>query len=158
LDQLLLSLAALAGFAFDDMTRMKAGDYCAWDAGSSGCSLLPDCWRSTWRRSGPPDNPMSNGCWSYDSNRIYRSRYVVRPGWTDAGPVGSRFRASTRAGVSVPRHCARSGNTEHSLGITGEMGLDEAIPQLTDAKLNALEAEERTRNRPGAPWPTVCVP
>ena len=28
-----------------------------------------------------------------------------------------------------------------SLGITGEMGLDEAIPQLTDAKLTALEAE-----------------
>ncbi len=28
-----------------------------------------------------------------------------------------------------------------SLGITGEMGLDEAIPQLSDAKLMALEAE-----------------
>ena len=30
----------------------------------------------------------------------------------------------------------------HSLGITGELGLDEAIPQLTDAKLAAaLEAD-----------------
>jgi uncharacterized alpha-E superfamily protein len=28
-----------------------------------------------------------------------------------------------------------------SLGITGEMGLDEAIPQLTDAKLMALESD-----------------
>jgi uncharacterized alpha-E superfamily protein len=27
-----------------------------------------------------------------------------------------------------------------SLGITGEMGLDEAIPQLTEAKLMALES------------------
>jgi uncharacterized alpha-E superfamily protein len=28
-----------------------------------------------------------------------------------------------------------------SLGITGELGLDEAIPQLTDAKLMALESD-----------------
>jgi len=29
----------------------------------------------------------------------------------------------------------------HLAGITGELGLDEAIPQLTDAKLMALESD-----------------
>jgi len=79
---------------------------------------------------------------AYDSNRIYRSRYVVAPRLGPMLDLLVRDSEHPRALAFQYRAIARDLETLNtSLGITGEMGLDEAIPQLTDAKLNALEAE-----------------
>src|SRR5262249_41353749 len=78
----------------------------------------------------------------YDSTRIYRSRYVVAP---RLGPMldllvrdSEHPRALAFQWRAIGRDLEILGN---SLGITGEIGLDEGIPQLTDAKLAALEAD-----------------
>jgi len=79
---------------------------------------------------------------AYDSNRIYRSRYVVAPRLGPMLDLLVRDSEHPRALAFQARAIARDLETlATSLGITGEMGLDEAIPQLTDAKLTALEAD-----------------
>jgi uncharacterized alpha-E superfamily protein len=77
-----------------------------------------------------------------DSTRIYRSRYVVAP---RLGPMLDLLvcdpehpRALAFQSRAIARDLEILGT---SLGIAGELGLDEAIPQLTDAKLVALEAD-----------------
>src|SRR5262249_52567591 len=79
---------------------------------------------------------------AYDSIRIYRSRYVVAP---RLGPMLDLLVCVSEHPPALAFQCraiARDLDTlAGSLGITGEMGLDEAIPHLTDAKLTSLEAD-----------------
>ena len=143
LDQLLLSLAALAGFAFDDMTQdegwrlLRVGRRLERLQFAAG--LLAQHLASEWATR------QSHVEWlleAYDSNRIYRSRYVVAPRLGPMLDLLVRDSEHPRALAFQCRAIARDLETlATSLGITGEMGLDEAIPQLTDARLTALEAE-----------------
>jgi uncharacterized alpha-E superfamily protein len=143
LDQLLLSLAALAGFAFDDMTQdegwrlLRVGRRLERLQFAAG--LLAQHLASEWATR------QSHVEWlleAYDSNRIYRSRYVVAPRLGPMLDLLVRDSEHPRALAFQCRAIARDLETLNtSLGITGEMGLDEAIPQLTDARLIALETE-----------------
>lgn len=143
LDQLLLSLTALAGFAFDDMTQdegwrlLRVGRRLERLQFAAG--LLAQHLASSWATR------RSHVEWlleAYDSNRIYRSRYVVAP---RLGPMLDLLVSDSehpRALAFQSRAIARDlEKVNTSLGITGELGIDEAIPQLTDAKLAALETE-----------------
>jgi uncharacterized circularly permuted ATP-grasp superfamily protein/uncharacterized alpha-E superfamily protein len=143
LDQLLLSLAALAGFAFDDMTQdegwrlLRVGrrlERLQFAAGLLAQHLASE--RAT---------RQSHVEWlleAYDSTRIYRSRYVVAPRLGPMLDLLVRDSEHPRALAFQWRAIARDLETlATSLGITGELGLDEAIPQLSDAKLMALESE-----------------
>jgi len=143
LDQLLLSLAALAGFAFDDMTQdegwrlLRVGrrlERLQFAAGLLAQHLASE--RAT---------RQSHVEWlleAYDSTRIYRSRYVVAPRLGPMLDLLVRDPEHPRALAFQWRAIARDLETlATSLGITGEMGLDEAIPQLPDAKLMALESD-----------------
>lgn len=143
LDQLLLSLAALAGFAFDDMTQdegwrlLRVGrrlERLQFAAGLLARHLSSEC-----------ANRQSHIEWlleAYDSIRVYRSRYVVAP---RLGPMLDLLVSDSEHPRALAFQCraiARDLETlSRSLGITGEMGLDEAIPQLTEAKLRMLESE-----------------
>jgi uncharacterized circularly permuted ATP-grasp superfamily protein/uncharacterized alpha-E superfamily protein len=143
LDQLLLSLAALAGFAFDDMTQdegwrlLRVGRRLERLQFAAG--LLAQHLASEWATH------PSHVEWlleAYDSTRIYRSRYVVAPRLGSMLDLLVRDPEHPRALAFQWRAIARDLQTlATSLGITGELGLDEAIPQLTDAKLMALEAD-----------------
>jgi uncharacterized alpha-E superfamily protein len=143
LDQLLLSLAALAGFAFDDMTQdegwrlLRVGRRLERLQFAAG--LLAQHLASEWATR------QSHVEWlleAYDSTRIYRSRYVVAPRLGPMLDLLVRDSEHPRALAFQWRAIARDLETlATSLGITGEMGLDEAIPQLTDAKLMALESD-----------------
>ena len=139
LDQLLLSLSALAGFAFDDMTQdegwrlLRVGRRLERLQFAAG--LLAQHLASEWATR------QSHVEWlleAYDSTRIYRSRYVVAP---RLGPMLDLLVSDAehpRALAFQSRAIARDLETlATSLGITGEMALDEAIPQLTDARLLA---------------------
>ena len=143
LDHLLLSLAALAGFAFDDMTQdegwrlLRVGRRLERLQFAAG--LLAQHLASEWATR------QSHVEWlleAYDSTRIYRSRYVVAPRLGPMLDLLVRDPEHPRALAFQWRAIARDLETlATSLGITGELGLDEAIPQLTDAKLMALEAD-----------------
>jgi uncharacterized circularly permuted ATP-grasp superfamily protein/uncharacterized alpha-E superfamily protein len=143
LDQLLLSLAALAGFAFDDMTQdegwrlLRIGRRLERLQFAAG--LLAEHLGSEWATR------QSHVEWlleAYDSTRIYRSRYVVAPRLGPMLDLLVRDPEHPRALAFQWRAIARDLEIlASSLGITGEIGLDEAIPQLSDAKLMALEAE-----------------
>jgi len=143
LDQLLLSLAALAGFAFDDMTQdegwrlLRVGRRLERLQFAAG--LLAQHLASEWATR------QAHVEWlleAYDSTRIYRSRYVVAPRLGPMLDLLVRDPEHPRALAFQWRAIARDLETlATSLGITGEMGLDEAIPQLTDAKLMALESD-----------------
>lgn len=143
LDQLLLSLAALAGFAFDDMTQdegwrlLRVGRRLERLQFAAG--LLAQHLASEWATR------QSHVEWlleAYDSTRIYRSRYVVAPRLGPMLDLLVRDSEHPRALAFQWRAIARDLETlASSLGITGELGLDEAIPQLTDAKLMALESD-----------------
>jgi uncharacterized circularly permuted ATP-grasp superfamily protein/uncharacterized alpha-E superfamily protein len=143
LDQLLLSLAALAGFAFDDMTQdegwrlLRVGRRLERLQFAAG--LLAQHLASEWATR------QSHVEWlleAYDSTRIYRSRYVVAPRLGPMLDLLVRDSEHPRALAFQWRAIARDLETlATSLGITGELGLDEAIPQLSDAKLMALESE-----------------
>jgi uncharacterized circularly permuted ATP-grasp superfamily protein/uncharacterized alpha-E superfamily protein len=143
LDQLLLSLAALAGFAFDDMTQdegwrlLRVGRRLERLQFAAG--LLAQHLASEWATR------QSHVEWlleAYDSSRIYRSRYVVAPRLGPMLDLLVRDSEHPRALAFQWRAIARDLEIlATSLGITGEMGLDEAIPQLTDAKLMALESD-----------------
>jgi uncharacterized circularly permuted ATP-grasp superfamily protein/uncharacterized alpha-E superfamily protein len=143
LDQLLLSLAALAGFAFDDMTQDEG-----WRLLRIGRRLE----RLQFAAGLLAEHLASEGAtrqshveWlleAYDSTRIYRSRYVVAPRLGPMLDLLVRDSEHPRALAFQWRAIARDLEIlGTSLGITGEIGLDEAIPQLTDAKLAALEAD-----------------
>jgi uncharacterized alpha-E superfamily protein len=143
LDQLLLSLTALAGFAFDDMTQdegwrlLRVGRRLERLQFAAG--LLAQHLASSWATRGSHVEWLLE---AYDSNRIYRSRYVVAP---RLGPMLDLLVSDSehpRALAFQSRAIARDlEKVNNSLGITGELGIDEAIPQLTDAKLAALETE-----------------
>jgi uncharacterized circularly permuted ATP-grasp superfamily protein/uncharacterized alpha-E superfamily protein len=143
LDQLLLSAAALAGFAFDDMTQdegwrlLRVGRRLERLQFAAG--LLAQHLASSWATR------RSHVEWlleAYDSNRIYRSRYVVAPRLGPMLDLLVRDSEHPRALAFQSRAIARDlEKVNNSLGITGELGIDEAIPQLTDAKLAALEAD-----------------
>jgi uncharacterized circularly permuted ATP-grasp superfamily protein/uncharacterized alpha-E superfamily protein len=143
LDQLLLSLAALAGFAFDDMTQdegwrlLRVGRRLERLQFAAG--LLAQHLASSWATR------QSHVEWlleAYDSNRIYRSRYVVAPRLGPMLDLLVRDSEHPRALAFQSRAIARDlEKVNNSLGITGELGIDEAIPQMSDAKLAALEAD-----------------
>jgi uncharacterized circularly permuted ATP-grasp superfamily protein/uncharacterized alpha-E superfamily protein len=143
LDQLLLSVAALAGFALDDMTQdegwrlLRVGRRLERLQFAAG--LLAEHLGSEWATR------ASHVEWlleAYDSTRIYRSRYVVAPRLGPMLDLLVRDSEHPRALAFQARAIARDLETlANSLGITGEMGLDEAIPPLTDARLSALESD-----------------
>jgi uncharacterized circularly permuted ATP-grasp superfamily protein/uncharacterized alpha-E superfamily protein len=143
LDQLLLSLAALAGFAFDDMTQdegwrlLRVGrrlERLQFAAGLLAKHLASD--------SATRPAHVEWLLEAYDSGRIYRSRYVVAPRLGPMLDLLVRDSEHPRALAFQWRAIARDlEKLATSLGITGELGLDEAIPQLTDSKLMDLEAE-----------------
>jgi uncharacterized alpha-E superfamily protein len=140
---LLLSLAALAGFAFDDMTQdegwrlLRVGRRLERLQFAAG--LLARHLASEWATR------QSHVEWlleAYDSTRIYRSRYVVAPRLGPMLDLLVRDSEHPRALAFQWRAIARDLEIlANSLGITGELGLDEAIPQLTDARLMALESD-----------------
>jgi uncharacterized circularly permuted ATP-grasp superfamily protein/uncharacterized alpha-E superfamily protein len=143
LDQLLLSLAALAGFAFDDMTQdegwrlLRVGRRLERLQFAAG--LLAQHLASEWATR------QAHVEWlleAYDSNRIYRSRYVVAP---RLGPMLDLLVCDAEHPRALAFQCraiARDLDTlAGSLGITGEMGIDADIPQLSDAKLTILEGQ-----------------
>ena len=143
LDQLLLSLAALAGFAFDDMTQdegwrlLRIGRRLERLQFAAG--LLAQHLASSWATRQPHVEWLLE---AYDSHRIYRSRYVVAPRLGPMLDLLVRDSEHPRALAFQSRAIARDlEKLNSSLGISGEMGLDEAIPQLTDARLTALEAD-----------------
>jgi uncharacterized circularly permuted ATP-grasp superfamily protein/uncharacterized alpha-E superfamily protein len=143
LDQLLLSLAALAGFAFDDMTQdegwrlLRVGRRLERLQFATG--LLAQHLASEWATKPPHVEWLLE---AYDSGRIYRSRYVVAPRLGPMLDLLVRDSEHPRALAFQWHAIARDLETlATSLGITGEMGLDEAIPQLSDAKLMDLEDE-----------------
>jgi uncharacterized circularly permuted ATP-grasp superfamily protein/uncharacterized alpha-E superfamily protein len=143
LDQLLLSLAALAGFAFDDMTQdegwrlLRVGRRL--ERLQFAASLLAQHLASEWATR------QAHVEWlleAYDSTRIYRSRYSVAPRLGPMLDLLVRDAEHPRALAFQSRAVARDLEIlSSSLGISGEMGLEEAIPQLSDAKLTALEAD-----------------
>src|SRR3954471_10167484 len=142
LDQLLLSLAALAGFAFDDMTQdegwrlLRIGRRLERLQFAAG--LLAQHLASSWATRQPHVEWLLE---AYDSHRIYRSRYVVAPRLGPMLDLLVRDPEHPRALAFQSRAIARDlEKLNNSLGIAGELGLDEAIPQLTDARLTALEA------------------
>jgi uncharacterized circularly permuted ATP-grasp superfamily protein/uncharacterized alpha-E superfamily protein len=144
LDQLLLSLAALAGFALDEMTR-DAG----WRLLRVGRRLerLQFAARLLAQHlAAPESNDPRQIEWLlevFDSVRVYRARYVVAPRLgpmldllvRDAEhPRALAFQASAIA--SDLRALAAA------LGAEGEEALEAALPQLGDAELATLEGEE----------------
>jgi uncharacterized alpha-E superfamily protein len=143
LDQLLLSLAALAGFAFDDMTQdegwrlLRVGRRL--ERLQFGAALLAGHLASEWA------TVPSHVEWlleAYDSGRIYRSRYVVSPRLGPMLDLLVRDIEHPRALAFQWHAIARDLDTlATSLGITGETGMEEEIPQLTDAKLAILECD-----------------
>jgi uncharacterized circularly permuted ATP-grasp superfamily protein/uncharacterized alpha-E superfamily protein len=143
LDQLLVSLAALAGFAFDDMTQdegwrlLRVGRRLERLQFAAG--LLAQHLGSEWATS------PSHVEWlleAYDSTRIYRSRYVVAPRLGPMLDLLVRDAEHPRALAFQWHAIARDLDTlATSLGITGETGLEEAIPQLSDARLLVLECD-----------------
>jgi uncharacterized circularly permuted ATP-grasp superfamily protein/uncharacterized alpha-E superfamily protein len=143
LDQLLLSLAALAGFAFDEMTQdegwrlLRIGRRLERLQFAAG--LLAEHLGSQWATRQSHVEWLLEAC---DSTRIYRSRYVVAPRLGPMLDLLVRDSEHPRALAFQWRAIARDLEIlASSLGITGEIGLDEAIPQLTDARLMALESD-----------------
>jgi uncharacterized alpha-E superfamily protein len=142
-DQLLLSLTALAGFTFDDMTQ---------DAGwrllrigrrlerlQFGASVLSQ------HLLAPTATSPAHVEWlleAYDSIRVYRSRYVVAPRLGPMLDLLVRDDQHPRALAFQWRAIARDlASLAVALGSKGETGLDAATPDLTDAELAVLETE-----------------
>jgi uncharacterized alpha-E superfamily protein len=143
LDQLLLSLAALAGFAFDDMTQdegwrlLRIGRRLERLQFAAG--LLAEHLASEWATRPAHVEWLLE---AYDSTLIYRSRYVVAPRLGPMLDLLVRDPEHPRALAFQSRAIQRDLEIlSTSLGVTGEMGLEEAIPQLTDAKVSALESD-----------------
>ena len=144
LDQLLLSLAALAGFALDDMTQdqgwrlLRAGrrlerlQFSAW--------LLA---QHLFSRSATRQTHVEWLLDACDSSRVFRTRYSVAPRLGPMLDLLVRDPEHPRALAFQWRAIARDlGALAISLGGSGESGLDESIPEFTDDDLAALEGDE----------------
>jgi uncharacterized alpha-E superfamily protein len=140
LDQLLLSLAALAGFALDDM-RQDQG----WRLLRVG-KRLERLQFSTWLLA---QHLLSDDAarqahveWlldACDSTGVYRSHYSVAPRLGPMLDLLVRDAAHPQALAFQWRAIARDlGELAASLG-GGETGLEEGVPQLTDSDIAALE-------------------
>jgi uncharacterized circularly permuted ATP-grasp superfamily protein/uncharacterized alpha-E superfamily protein len=143
LDQLLLSLAALAGFAFDDMTQdegwrlLRVGRRLERLQFAAG--LLAGHLASDWATS-PTHVEWLLEC--YDSIRVYRARYVVAPRLGPMLDLLVRDAEHPRALAFQWHAIGRDlGVVAASLGIRGEPGLETTIPQVTDTDLMLLECE-----------------
>ena len=142
LDRLLLSLAALAGFALDAMTQ-DAG----WRFLRVGrrlerlqfvCSVLGSLVASDAALSQAPAEWLLD---AYESLRVYRSRYVCAP---RLGPLvdliardAEHPRAITYLMNSMAKDLAAIGQLT---GAAGEEPLDASLMALSDEDLVALEA------------------
>ncbi len=143
LDQLLLSLAALAGFAFDDMTH-DAG----WRLLSIGRRLERLQFTATLLadhlESAAADQP-SQIDWlleTFDSTRVYRARYVVAP---RLGPMldllvrhAEHPRALAFQTAAIDRDLKALAAV---LRADEDPGLERALPQLTDSELALIEGD-----------------
>jgi uncharacterized alpha-E superfamily protein len=141
LDRLLLSLAALAGFALDDMTQ-DAG----WRLLQIGrrieriqfvCGLLAQ------HVSSAVANRHGHIEWlldAYDSTRLYRARYVAA---RRLGPMLDLLVNDTehpRAIAFLSRGVGQElGELAQSLGTTVEDALTAGIPTLTDELMRGIE-------------------
>jgi uncharacterized circularly permuted ATP-grasp superfamily protein/uncharacterized alpha-E superfamily protein len=144
LDQLLLSLAALTGFAMDDMTQdpgwrlLRAGrrlerlQFSAWLLAQHLLS------KSAMRQSHV--EWLLDAC---DSGRVFRSRYSVAPRLGPMLDLLVRDPEHPRALAFQWRAISRDLDAlAKSLGGNGESGLNEPIPEFTDDDLVALEGDE----------------
>jgi uncharacterized circularly permuted ATP-grasp superfamily protein/uncharacterized alpha-E superfamily protein len=141
LDQLLLSLAALAGFAFDDMTQdegwrlLRVGRRLERLQFAAG--LLAEHLASDWATL---PKHIEWLLVSYDSIRVYRARYVVAPRLGPMLDLLVRDAEHPRALAFQWHAIGRDlGVLSASLGIRGEPGLETSIPQVTDSDLILLE-------------------
>ncbi|MET0659931.1 MAG: circularly permuted type 2 ATP-grasp protein [Steroidobacteraceae bacterium] len=141
LDRLLLSLAAIAGFAFDHMTRDEG-----WRLLRVGrrlerlqllASLLAQHLLSDTPTRATQVEWVLNAC---DSGRVYRSRYAVAP---RVGPMldlllrdAEHPRALAFQWQTIAKDIA---TLAAALGNSSELRLDIAVPALDDNDLLALE-------------------
>jgi uncharacterized alpha-E superfamily protein len=143
LDQLLLSLAALAGFAFDDMTQDEG-----WRLLRVGrrlerlqfvAGLLAQHLASA---SATQPGHIEWLLEAYDSIRVYRSRYVVAPSLGPMLDLLIRDAEHPRA-LAFQWHAIAKDLAELAASVGGNPDdvLEEAIPQLSDGELLVLECE-----------------
>jgi uncharacterized alpha-E superfamily protein len=161
LDRLLLSLAALAGFSFDDMTQ---------DAGWRLLRVGRRLERLQFGASVLAQHMASDTAirqrhieWlleAYDSMRVYRSRYAVAPRlWPTLdlllrdvehpGALAFLSRAVARdlAALSASLATSSAASLVASFGGEAEDALDEVIPDLGDEELLTLEGDGRDAER-----------
>jgi uncharacterized alpha-E superfamily protein len=143
LDQLLLSLAALAGFALDDMTQdagwrlLRIGrriERLQFVAGLLAQHLASD----SATRQGHIEWLLE----AYDSIRVYRSRYVVAPRLGPMLDLLVRHAEHPRALTFLWSAIAQDLTAlAASLGSNGAEALEEVIPELTDSELLTLDGD-----------------
>jgi uncharacterized circularly permuted ATP-grasp superfamily protein/uncharacterized alpha-E superfamily protein len=144
LDRLLLSLAALAGFALDDMTQ-DAG----WRLLRVGrrierlqfiCTLLAEHVAS---EAAVKQSRIEWLLEAYDSIRVYRSRYVASP---RLGPTLDLLVRDAEHPRAIAFLCKAISQDVRALALALEngdaSGLNEEIPTLTDNDLLRLEGDD----------------
>jgi uncharacterized alpha-E superfamily protein len=143
LDQLLMSLAALAGFAFDGMTQdegwrlLQVGRRL--ERLQFGAGLLAQHLASDWAIEPAHIEWLLHAC---DSVRVYRARYVVAPRLGPMLDLLVRDAAHPRA-LAFQWHAIAEdlGALAGALSVRGETGLEESIPQVSDDDLVILEQD-----------------
>lgn len=143
LEELLLSLTALAGFALDEMTRdsgwrlLRIGRRL--ERLQFASTLLATALESVTATQHSQVEWLLESC---DSLRIYRARYVVAP---RLGPLldllirdAEHPRALAFQGLAIARDLA---SLAAALGAAGEPGMERSLPRLDDAELALLECE-----------------
>ena len=141
LDRLLLSLAAIAGFAFDHMTRDEGWRLLRIGRRLERLQLLAALLAHHLLSAAPTRATqvqwVLNVC---DSGRVYRSRYVVAP---RLGPMLDLLlrdpehpRALEFEWQAIAKDVAR---LAAALGSSSELRLDIAVPALDDDELLTLE-------------------
>jgi uncharacterized circularly permuted ATP-grasp superfamily protein/uncharacterized alpha-E superfamily protein len=149
LDRLLLCLAALAGFALDDMTQDEG-----WRLLRVGrrlerlqfmSHLLARHLAGEDATQQAPIEWLLEAC---DSLRVYRPRYVVAPRLAPMLDLLIRDVQHPRALAFQRDAIARDlGALAHSLGAPAEERLDAPIPPLSDAELLVLEGDGEDAQR-----------
>jgi uncharacterized alpha-E superfamily protein len=143
LDRLLMTLAALAGFALDDMTqdpgwrllrtgrRLERLQFSAW-------LLSQHLVSASATRQGHVEWLLE----VFDSTRVYRTRYSVAPRLGALIDLLARDVAHPRGLAFQSQATSRDlAALAAALGGDGESGLGDAVPAFTDEELAALEGE-----------------
>lgn len=143
LDRLLLSLAAVAGFAFDNMTRDEGWRLLRMGRRLERLQLLGSL-LAQHLLTDTPTRP-SQVQWvlrTVDSSRAYRSRYVVAPRLAPMLDLLLRDPEHPRALEFQWQAIANDiAGLTAALGSSSELRLDVPVPALDDADLAALEQQ-----------------